>query len=76
MKELRLNSNKISEIPDDLLIKINKLKILDIGSNSFNDIPSIFSILKCLENFTFTGNPYCLEHEDYVFINYYYINMK
>lgn len=83
IKELRLNSNKISNIPS-YIKKFNYLNIFDIGSNEFKEIPLIIKeipvlllfIIQRLKNFTFTGNPYCLDNLEYVFIKILYFREK
>jgi Leucine-rich repeat (LRR) protein len=58
LKEIRLNDNKITQIPETLR-KCNAIEIMDFGNNSisnWSDIAPLGSLLK-LHNLNLKGNP-------------------
>eukprot|EP00043_Microstomoeca_roanoka_P025456 m.8778 g.8778 ORF g.8778 m.8778 type:complete len:482 (+) comp5533_c0_seq1:146-1591(+) len=65
LKELRLNNNKITALPGDL-VYTGHLCLLDVGNNlirSFDDI-AVLSKMVFLTNLNLKGNPIC-ENKDY-----------
>ncbi|KAJ3125288.1 hypothetical protein HK098_000413 [Nowakowskiella sp. JEL0407] len=64
LAELKLNDNKLTNIPEDKLLPLSScLKILDLGNNlirSFADIVALAS-LRNLVNLNLKGNPVCTQ---------------